>query len=142
MDQPRSTSEPSPGERFGQNTACNHFTTTIIPIASKMSLFENFSLAKLLSRLKLIGSGNHTKEITVKEVLDEVVGEDITLKRIKGLIIEAYSALDDNKRVLLLERADRLEAQLVETYRAKGLKITADNICDTLEDHRRRHHNK
>ncbi|MBT8347698.1 MAG: hypothetical protein KJO28_15495 [Desulfofustis sp.] len=79
--------------------------------------------------------------MTAKTVIDEMVGEEITLERIKDLIIEAYSALDDNNRVLLLQRADRLEAQLVGIYRARGLKITADNICDTLEDHRRRYHN-
>jgi hypothetical protein len=107
-----------------------------------MSLLEIFSLTKLLSQFKLIGSGDQKRETTAREVLDEPVGEEITLKRIKHLIIEAYSALDDKKRVLLLERADRLEAHLVETYRAKGLKITADNISDTLEDHRRRHHNE
>jgi hypothetical protein len=75
--------------------------------------------------------------MTAREVPDDIVGEEITLERIKNLISEAYAVLDDNRRMILLERADRLEAQLVETYRGKGLKITADNICDTLEDHRR-----
>lgn len=107
-----------------------------------MSLLGNFFISKLFYQFKPTGAANQTKEVTVKEMLDEVVGEDISLERIKDLIIEAYSALDDCSRVLLLERADRLEAQLVKNYRDKGLKITADNICNTLEDHRRRHHSR
>lgn len=106
-----------------------------------MNLIGKFSLNKILSKLSLTGSADHSKEMSAKEVFDEIVGEEITLERIKDLIIEAYSALDDKNRVLLLERADRLETQLVQTYRAKGLKITADNICTTLDDHRRRYHN-
>ena len=106
-----------------------------------MSLLAKFSISKLLNQLTSTGSADRTKKITAKGVLDEIVSEEITLERIKDLIIEAYSALDDNKRVLLLERADKLEAHLVESYRAKGLKITADNICTTLDDHRRRYRN-
>ena len=104
-----------------------------------MNLLGKLSFYKLLYKLGLTGSADHKKEMTAKEALGEIVGNEITLERIKDLIIEAYSVLDDNAKVLLLERADRLEAQLVHAYRAKGLKITADNICTTLEDHRRRY---
>ncbi len=104
-----------------------------------MNLPGKLSFNRLLYKLGLTGSADHMKEMTAREVPDVMVGEEITLERIKDLIIEAYSVLDDNKKVLLLERADRLEAQLVHAYRAKGLKITADNICTTLEDHRRRY---
>jgi len=65
--------------------------------------------------------------------------ELLSLERIKDLIIEAYSAGDAQRRLTLLERADRLEVQLVAIYRARGLQITADNICDTLESHRKCH---
>ena len=104
-----------------------------------MNLLGKLSLNKILYKLGLIRSADHKNEMTAMEALDQFVGEEITLERIKDLIVEAYSALDDNTKVLLLERADRLEAQLVRAYRAKGLKITADNICSTLEDHRRRY---
>ena len=103
-----------------------------------MNLLGKLSVNTLLYKLGLTGSAAPRKETTAKEALDEIIGEEITLERIKDLIIEAYSVLDDNTKMLLLQRADRLEAQLVQAYRAKGLKITADNICTTLEDHRRR----
>ncbi len=103
-----------------------------------MSLVGKFSFRRLLNQLRLTRSVNPATEMTAKDMLDEIVGEEISLERIKDLIIEAYSAIDDNKKVLLLERADKLEAQLVHTYRAKGLRLTADNICNTLADHRRR----
>ena len=106
-----------------------------------MSLLGKFSFRKLLNQLRPTVAVDPATEMTAKEMLDEIVGEEISLERIKDLIIEAYSAIDDNKKVLLLERADRLEAHLVQNYRAKGLTITADNICNTLEDHRRRCHN-
>ena len=107
----------------------------------KMSFLGKFSFSKLLHHLVLAGSVNQTQEMTAGDVLDENVGEEISLERIKDLIVEANSALDDNKRELLLRRAERIEVQLIETYRAKGLKITADNICDTLQDYRRRYCN-
>ncbi len=105
-----------------------------------MSLLGKFSFGRLFNQLRKKGAVAPATEITAKDMHDEIVGEEISLERIKELIIEAYSAIDDNNKVLLLERADQLEAQLVQTYRAKGLKITADNICDTLENHRRRFH--
>jgi hypothetical protein len=105
-----------------------------------MSLLGKFSFGRLLNQLRQKGAVDPATEITANDMLDEIVGEEISLEGIKELIIEAYSTIDDNIKVLLLERADKLQAQLVQTYRAKGLKITADNICDTLENHRRRFH--
>ena len=102
-------------------------------------MLPKFSLLRYLGQLKPARSVAGAKEVNDKEVLDQKGGEDISLERIKDLIIEAYTVVDDNRRKLLLERADRLEARLVAAYRAKGLRITADNICTTLEDHRRRH---
>ena len=106
-----------------------------------MSLLGKFSFTKLVDKLSPTGDSEHTQEKSEIKVPDETAGEAITLERIKDLISDAYSALDENKKVLLLERADRLETQLVQKYRARGLKVTADNICNTLEDHRKRFHN-
>ena len=105
-----------------------------------MSILAKFSLLRYLSHLKPARSDAGTQKLNDVESGDQKGGEDISLERIKDLIIEAYALVDDNRRELLLDRADRLEAQLVEAYRAKGLRITADNICNTLEDHRRRYY--
>ncbi len=97
-------------------------------------------LSKLFPVKWLLRSKTSRANFVEDEAFAETGGEHISLEQIKDLIIEAYTALDDNRRMLLLDRADRLEARLVAAYRAKGLRITADNICTTLEDHRRRHY--
>ncbi len=82
--------------------------------------------------------GPRSTPIAVESLPEEGNGE-LRLERIKDLIIEAYSTLDETSRVLLLEKASLLEEQLVAIYRARGLQITADNICKTLESHRKYH---
>ncbi len=91
-----------------------------------------------MSRLKRPKSAARRRPVNSVEISHEEVYEDPTLERIKDLLIEAYSTFDETSRMLLLEKADRLEAQLIATYRSRGLRITADNICGTLNDHRRR----
>ncbi len=103
-----------------------------------MSFLLKHSLSKIMSRLKHLKSADRRRPVSSVENSRGEVYEDLTLERIKDLLIEAYSTFDETSRMLLLEKADRLEAQLIATYRSRGLKITADNICDTLSDHRRR----
>ena len=92
--------------------------------------------SKLVRLLRLSAPVSRQSLPESVESLPEEGNGEISLERIKDLIIAAYSALDETSRVLLLEKADLLEAQLVSIYRARGLQITADNICETLESHR------
>lgn len=104
-----------------------------------MSLLKKITPGKLVRLLKLSTPVSRQSLPVSLESLPEEGNGEISLERIKDLIIEAYSALDETSRVLLLEKADLLEAQLVSIYRARGLQITADNICETLESHRKYH---
>ncbi|MGI9538346.1 MAG: hypothetical protein ACR2PB_14845 [Desulfocapsaceae bacterium] len=107
-----------------------------------MSLLKKISSNKFVRLLKLSAPVGHQPRLATAESLPETSSGELSLERIKDLIIEAYSALDGKRRMKLLERADQMEAQLVSIYRARGLQITADNICDTLETHRKRHCNR
>ena len=104
-----------------------------------MSLIKKFSSHKIVRLLGL--SAPQSDQLVLKsfEFLNEEDTKVLSLERIKDLIIEAYSVGNVKRRIALLERADRQEAQLVAIYRARGLQITADNICDTLDNHRKRY---
>ena len=104
-----------------------------------MSLLKKITRRHLARLLKLTTSVSRQSITETVEPLPEEGTGELSLERIKDLIIEAYSALDETSRALLLEKADLLEAQLVAIYRARGLQITADNICETLESHRKYH---
>lgn len=103
-----------------------------------MSLLPKYCLTKILRRLNQIVVVDRQLQIRSAEKSAEDPNEDISIERIKDLIIEAYSKADENRRETLLQRADRLETHLVATYRSKGLEITADNIYRTIEHHRQR----
>ena len=104
-----------------------------------MSLLKRISSHKFVRLLGL--SAPRSDQLVLKsfELLNEEDTKVFSLERIKDLIIEAYSVGNAQQRIALLERADRQEAQLVAIYRARGLQITADNICDTLDNHRKRY---
>ena len=55
-----------------------------------MNRLGKLSLNKLLYKLGLTGSASHKNEMTAMEALDQFVGEEITLERIKDLIVEIY----------------------------------------------------
>lgn len=61
------------------------------------------------------------------------MSSELTLERIRDIIIEAYAQVDLSQREQLLIKADNLEQQLVTVYERKGLKLTANNIAHALE---------
>jgi len=65
------------------------------------------------------------------------MSNEITLERIKDLILEAYAQVDLLKREELLVKAESLEEQLLALYRKKGLSLTATNIAHSLKAHRK-----
>ncbi len=67
----------------------------------------------------------------------EKTANELTLENIRDLIIEANCCVDKKRRIYLLEKAARLEKQLIAAYRAKGLMVTAENITKTLKVLRR-----
>ena len=104
-----------------------------------MSLFKKITPHKLVRLLKLSAPESPRSTPIAVESLPEEGNGELRLERIKDLIIEAYSTLDETNKVLLLEKASLLEEQLLAIYRARGLQITADNICRTLKSHRKYH---
>lgn len=65
------------------------------------------------------------------------MGTEITLERIKDMIIEAYAQVDKFKREQFLIQADDLERRLVTEYKSRGLKQTANNIAQSLDIHKK-----
>lgn len=104
-----------------------------------MTLLKKITPRNVFSLFKQTTTPSNLEAAYSDETGTTEVQEEVSLERIKDLIIEAYAAIDGNRRALLLQRADDLQYQLVAIYRARGLQITADNICDTLESYRKRH---
>lgn len=94
----------------------------------------NFSIAQLLG---LAGKNGRNKAINLGNSEQGIMGTDITLERIKDLIIEAYAQIDTFKREQHLVKADDLERRLVTEYKSRGLKQTANNIAQSLELHKK-----
>ena len=97
-------------------------------------MIGNFSFAKLIGFVKKKGL---SQPVSSRDGEHGIMHKEITLERIKDIIIEAYAQVDQFKKNQLLGEAESLERQLVTTYRSKGLKLTADNIAHSLKAHKR-----
>ncbi len=103
-----------------------------------MGIKQTISHSTLGRLLKLARYNNKVKsEAFSTQVNDDGAG-DLSLGRIKDTIVEAYDCADHGRREGMLKEAVRMERQLVEAYRSKGLEVTAHNITANLSLFRKR----
>jgi len=97
-----------------------------------MGIKQTISDTTLARLVKLARYNRRQKTEGASSRDEDSSNHDLSIEYIKEKIVEAYDCADSQRRANLLDEAAQMEHQLVDAYRSRGLKITADNITYNL----------
>lgn len=105
-------------------------------IQDDMSLMRLFTECKLLKRLRRQRRKGYSILSSGEEKTQDASDGELSVRRIKVLLEQAWHETDDRRKKDLLAQADLLESQLIAVYNARGRIVTATNIKRTIIRHK------